>query len=73
MGFFKPFTTRQLADVLYASIDKYEFSENKEDQCDPNVPILIKIGKNRYNVLSYGGDPNEPGLVLEVRPEKEFK
>lgn len=73
MGFFKPFTTRQLADALNVSIAKYEGAEDKDDQCDPNVPIVLVLGKNRYNVLSYGGDPNEPGLVIEIRPEKEFK
>ena len=73
MGFFKPFTTRQLANALNVSIDKYEGAGDKDDQCDPNVPIVLMLGKNRYNVLSYGGDPNEPGLVIEIRPEKEFK
>lgn len=72
MGFFKPFTTRRLADALNLSIVKFEEAQDKDDQCNPDVPILIKIGKNRYNVLSYGGDPDEQGIVLEVRPEKEF-
>ena len=72
MNFFRPFTTRQLAKALNDSIRKYEDAEDKEDQCDPEVPLLIMIGKNRYNVLSFGGDPNEPGLVIEARPEKEF-
>lgn len=72
MGFFKPFTTRQLGKAINESIQKFEDAEDKDEFCDPEAPILIKIGKNRYNVLSYGGDPNEPGLVLEVRPEKEF-
>lgn len=73
MSFFKPFTTRQLQEALQTSIRKYEQAQEKDDQCDPDVPILIKVGKNRYNVLSYGGDPNEPGIVVEARSEKEFK
>lgn len=72
MSFFRPFTTRQLAKALNESIRKYEDAEDKEDQCDPEVPLLIIVGKNRYNVLSFGGSPTEPGLVIEARPEKEF-
>ena len=75
MGFFKPFTTRQLFNALETSIARYEEADEqwKEEQCDPDVPIVLVLGKNRYNVLSYGGDPNEPGLLIEIRPEKEFK
>lgn len=74
MGFFRPFTTRQLADALNLSIKKFDEADevDKDDQCDPDVPLLLKLGKNRCGVLSYGGDPKEPGLVLEIRPEKEF-
>lgn len=75
MSFFKPFTTRQLFNALETSITRYDEADEqwKEKQCDPDVPIVLVLGKNRYNVLSYGGDPNEPGLLIEIRPEKEFK
>lgn len=71
MNFFLPFTTRQLAKALNESIQKYEEAEDKDEQCNPDVPILILVGKNRYNVLSYGGDPNEEGLIIEAMSAKK--
>lgn len=65
-----PFTTRQLANALNQSIKKYEEAEDKDEQCNPDVPILILVGKNKYRVLSYGGDPNEEGLIIETMSAK---
>ena len=75
MGFFKPFTTRMLFNALETSIRRYDEADKqgKEDQCNPDVPLIIQLGRNRYGVLSYGGDPNEPGLIVEIRPQKEFR
>ena len=71
MSFFLPFTTRQLAAAINKSIQKYEDAEDKDEQCNPDVPILILIGKNKYHVLSYGGDPKEEGLILEAMSAKK--
>lgn len=68
---FLPFTTRQLYESLKTSIQKYEQADDKDEQCNPDVPILIMVGKNRCHVLSYGGDPNEEGLILETMPAKK--
>ena len=61
------FTTRQVFDALSESIEKYEAAEDKDDQCNPDVPLLINIDGKRHYVLSVGGDPDEEGLVLEVK------
>ena len=68
---FLPFTTRQLYEAIQKSIHKYEQAEDKDEQCNPDVPILIMVGKNKYHVLSYGGDPAEEGLILTTMSSKK--
>lgn len=70
MTFLMKFTTRQVSDALLESIEKYDEVEDKDDQCNPDVPLLININGARHYVLSVGGDPDEEGLVLEVKTEK---
>lgn len=74
MKFFKPFTTRQMFNALETSIRRYDEADeqDKQDQCNPDVPLVFVLGKNRYMALSYGGDPNEEGIIIDIRSEKEF-
>lgn len=76
MSFLKPYTTRNLGEAITESMRRYEQAENKEDFCNPDVPITLLLnGKrvNKYFVLSYGGDPKEEGLVLDIRPPSYFE
>jgi len=65
---FQKFTTKQVADALFESIDSYERADDKDDQCNPEVPLLININGKKHYVLSVGGDPDEEGLILEAKP-----
>lgn len=65
---FQKFTTQALHDAMGESIQKYEEAEDKDEQCNPEVPLTIVIEGKKYYVLSYGGDPDEEGLVLEAKP-----
>lgn len=67
---FQKFTTQALHEAMGESIQKYEEAEDKDEQCNPEVPLTIVIEGKKYYVLSYGGDPDEEGLVLEAKPEK---
>ena len=69
MSFFQKFTTKALHEAMGESIEKYNKAEDKDEQCNPDAPITIMIEGKKYFVLSYGGDPDEEGLVLEVKPE----
>lgn len=76
MSFFKPFTTKALGEAISESIKRYEQAEDKTEFCDPDVPITLLLnGKraNKYFVLSYGGDPKEEGLILDIRPLSYFE
>ena len=73
MSFFQPFTTKALGEAINESIEKWNEALNKEDQCNPNVPITILINGKKHYVLSYGGDPDFEGLILEVKPESYFE
>lgn len=68
MQFFKPQSTKNIADAINRSIKSYEQAEDKDDFCNPDVPLLILINGKRHHVLSVGGDPKEEGLILEVKP-----
>jgi hypothetical protein len=48
------------------SMVKYDYAEDKEEFCNPDVPLVVKLKNKRYGVLSYGGDPEEEGLILEL-------
>jgi hypothetical protein len=63
-----PFSTRQLADVFNKTLKKFDEADDTDGLCDPDVPLVVKINNKRYFVLSYGGDENEDGLVLEIKP-----
>ena len=65
---FQKFTTQALHEAMGESIQKYEEAEDKDEQCNPEVPLTILIEGKKYYVLSYGGDPDEEGLVLEAKP-----
>ena len=67
MSFFKPQSTRNLANAINRSIKSYEEAQDKDDHCNPDVPLLILINGKRHHVLSIGGDPKEEGLVMEVK------
>ena len=54
-----------LMDVM----KKWMYADDKDEFCDPNEPLLIMINGKRHHVLSVGGDPDEKGFVLEVKPE----
>lgn len=73
MSFFQKFTTKGLWEAMGESITKYEEAEDKDEQCNPDVPITILINGKKHYVLSYGGDPSEEGLVLEVKPASWWK
>lgn len=45
---------------------KYDYAPDKKDFCNPDVPLVVRLKNKRYGVLSYGGDTNEEGLVLEL-------
>lgn len=66
MAFLLHFTTRQVCKAIAESMVKYDNAPNKDDFCNPDVPIVVKLKKKRYGVISYGGDPDEEGLVLEL-------
>lgn len=66
MAFLLPFTTRQVFMAIAESMDKYDKALDKDDFCNPDVPLVVRLKNKRYGVLSYGGDPNEEGLVLEL-------
>lgn len=73
MSFFQKFTTKALWEAMGESIEKYKQAEDKDEQCNPDVPITILINGKKHYVLSYGGDPSEEGLVLEVKPASWWK
>ena len=73
MTLFQKFKTRDLYDAIGESIDKYNKSDDKDEQCNPNVPLTIFIEGKKHYVLSVGGDPNEEGLIFEAKPEKWWK
>lgn len=73
MSFFQPFTTKALGEAINESIQKYEQAEDKDEQCNPNVPITLLINGKKHYVLSYGGDPDYEGLILEVKPASYFE
>jgi hypothetical protein len=66
MAFLLPFTTRQVCKAMADSMVKYDNAPDKNDFCNPDVPLVVKLKNKKYGVLSYGGDPDEEGLVLEL-------
>jgi hypothetical protein len=68
MNFFKPQSTKNIANAINRSIKFYEQAEDKSDFCNPDVPLLILINGKKHHVLSVGGDPKEEGLILECKP-----
>jgi len=66
MAFLLPFTTRQVCKAIADSMVKYDNAPDKDDFCNPDVPLVVRLKNKRYGVLSYGGDPDEEGLVLEL-------
>ena len=66
MSFLLPFTTRQLCKAMAESMVKYDYAEDRDEQCNPDVPLVVILKNKKYGVLSYGGDPSEEGLVLEL-------
>jgi len=66
MAFLLPFTTRQVCKAMADSMVKYDNAQDKDDFCNPDVPLVVKLKNKKYGVLSYGGDPDEEGLVLEL-------
>jgi hypothetical protein len=55
--------------ALIEGIEKWMQVDDKDEFCDPNEPLVIMINGKRHHVLSVGGDPDEKGFVLEVKPE----
>ena len=66
MAFLLPFTTRQVCKAMSESMVKYDYAKDKEEFCNPDVPLVVLLKNKRYGVLSYGGDPDEEGLVLTL-------
>ena len=66
MAFLLPFTTRQVCKAMAESMVKYDNAPDKNDFCNPDVALVVKLKNKKYGVLSYGGDPDEEGLVLEL-------
>jgi hypothetical protein len=66
MAFLLPFTTRQVCKAMADSMVKYDNAPDKDDFCNPDVALVVKLKNKKYGVLSYGGDPDEEGLVLEL-------
>ena len=66
MAFLLPFTTRQVCKAMAESMVKYDNAPDKDDFCNPDVALVVKLKNKKYGVLSYGGDPDEEGLVLEL-------
>ena len=73
MQFFKPQSTKHIAEAMNRSIKSYEQAENKDDFCNPEKPLLILINGKRHHVLSVGGSPDEESLILEVKPASWWK
>ena len=73
MSFFKPQTTKHIHQAMSRSIQMYEQAEDKEEQCNPNVPLLILLNGKKHYVLSIGGDPKEEGLIVDIKPASYFK
>jgi hypothetical protein len=73
MNLFQKFTSKALWEAIGESCVKYEQAEDKSEMCNPDVPITIMIEGKKFFVLSYGGDPDEEGLILECKPEKWWK
>jgi hypothetical protein len=73
MSFFQKFTTKHVYESLEESIEKFNESENKDEQCNPDAPLTIMINGKKHFVLSIGGDPDEEGLILECKPESYWK
>lgn len=69
MSFFKPQSTKHIHQAMGKTIEMYEQAEDKSEQCNPDVPLLILLNGKKHYVLSVGGDPDEEGLILEVKPE----
>ena len=65
---FEKFTMKSLHEAMQESIEVYEESEDKDDLLNPEAPITIMVDGEKFYVLSYGGDPDEEGLVLEAKP-----
>lgn len=66
MAFLLPFTTRQICKAMSESMVKYDYADDKDEFCNPDVPLVVILKNKRYGVLSYGGDPDEEGLVLTL-------
>lgn len=73
MNLFQKFTTRQVCKAMADSMVKYDNAEDKDEFCDPDVPLTIIINGKKHFVLSYGGDPNEEGLIIECKPNSWWK
>ena len=71
--FFKKFSTASLCKAMSESIAKYEMANDKDDQCNPDAPLLIMINGKKHYVLSVGGDPDEEGLIFECKPAAWWK
>lgn len=73
MSFFQKFTTKSLWEAMGESCVKYAEAEDKSEMCNPDVPIIIMVNGKKHFVLSYGGDPDEEGLILECKPASWWK
>jgi hypothetical protein len=73
MSFFQKFTTKSLWEAMGESCVKYAEAEDKSEMCNPDVPLTIMVNGKKHFVLSYGGDPDEEGLILECKPASWWK
>lgn len=73
MQFFRPQSTKHVAEALNRSIQAYKQAEDKDEFCNPDAPLLILINGKKHHVLSVGGDPDEEALILDIKPQSYFK
>lgn len=57
-----------VCDAFMEGMEKYMSADDKSEFVDPNAPVLVMINGKRHHILSVGGDPDEEGFVLEVKP-----
>lgn len=61
-------SAEHIYDAFMEGTEKYINAEDKSEHCNPDAPVLVMINGKRHHVLSVGGDPDEEGFVLEVKP-----
>ena len=57
-----------VCDSFMDGMEKYMNADDKSEFVNPDAPVLVMINGKRHHILSVGGDPDEEGFVLEVKP-----